>query len=119
MNRGQYYLHTNSNLIYKPHGGVELDSPFVRKVWPCDTMDRASAWTIVLEALALGCRLERAKDLAKKWNLTKFDSYEMLRRVKPTDLMRKGFEVFIKEILEMSVDDYWKEAEEAFNGSSL
>jgi len=34
LRTGQYYLHENGSLIYKPHGGVQADSAFVRKVWP-------------------------------------------------------------------------------------
>lgn len=30
---GQYYLHENGKLIFKPHGGVEFDSTFVKGVW--------------------------------------------------------------------------------------
>lgn len=114
MSKGQVYLHTNGDLIYKPHGGVEFDSPFVKKVWPCDTKNRANAWTIVLEALALGCQIERARNLAKKWGLTKLDSFEMLRRVKPTNLMKEGLNIFVKEILEMNIEDYWREVQFRF-----
>lgn len=30
---GEYYLHENGSLIYKPHGGVQRESAFVRRVW--------------------------------------------------------------------------------------
>lgn len=38
---GQYYLHSNGSLIYKPHGGVERDAHlggFVVEVWKVDTV---------------------------------------------------------------------------------
>lgn len=33
MIQGEYYLHENGSLIYKPHGGVDFTSPFVKRVW--------------------------------------------------------------------------------------
>jgi hypothetical protein len=30
---GQYYLHENGDLIYKPGGGVDTSSSFVKKMW--------------------------------------------------------------------------------------
>lgn len=35
-NLGEYYLHENGSLIYKPHGGVDQLSTFVRRVWSAD-----------------------------------------------------------------------------------
>lgn len=31
---GEYYLHANGALIFKPHGGVDTTSAFVRRSWP-------------------------------------------------------------------------------------
>ncbi len=33
MVQREYYLHENGSLIYKPHGGVEVNSPFVKCIW--------------------------------------------------------------------------------------
>lgn len=52
---GQYYLHTNGSLIYKPHGGVEHDSPFVKRVWEINDMNTPQGYTTFLkEAWANG-----------------------------------------------------------------
>ena len=29
----QYYLHTDGSVIFKPHGGVDTSSTFVRRMW--------------------------------------------------------------------------------------
>ena len=111
-----YYLHTNGDLIGKNPYVVDsdpsyFDSDFVKRTWKIDTEDRESCWTLLLEALALGTRISRIKELAKKWNCDKADSIEMLRRIKSNSLMRAGIIIFIKEILLMDVNDYWKEVE--------
>lgn len=33
MIQGEYYLHQNGSLIYKPHAGVDCSSSFVKRVW--------------------------------------------------------------------------------------
>jgi hypothetical protein len=33
MMLGEYYLHENGSLIYKPHGDVDTTSTFVKRVW--------------------------------------------------------------------------------------
>jgi len=114
-----YYLHTNGNLIGKNPTVVDsddsyFDSDFVKRVWKIDTEDRSSCWTLLLEALALGARIERVKELVEKWNCDKADSIEMLRRLeldgkKPNELMRKGMTIFIQKILNEDVDKYWEE----------
>jgi len=117
-----YYLHTNGDLIGKNPVVVDsdssyFDSPFVRKVWKIDVNNRGDAWGMILDALAIGCSIERAKELSVRWNLTYEDSIEMLKRTQPadvTDRMRKGMDVFITEILKMDVDEYWTKIEETF-----
>lgn len=74
---GWYYLHTNGELIYKPGAdqGVDLrESTFVRGLWPLDPEDRATAWNLLVEALASGAQLARIKDLANKWHCTDSDA---------------------------------------------
>lgn len=87
-----------------------FDSPFVKKVWLIDTSNRETAWTVVLEALALGADIKRIKELCNKWKLNFKDSINLLKYSKPTELMKKGFETFITKILNMSIDDYWDKA---------
>ena len=119
--KGYYYLHTESkDLIWKPEICVQsdcsyFDSPFVQKVWQIDTESREDAWTILLEALALGCRKSRIKELAQKWHATYLDSIEMLKRVwpdPPNDLMKKGMELFIPLVFDITVGDYWDKIRE-------
>jgi len=109
-----YYLHTNGELIGKNPVVVDsdasyFDSDFVKRVWKIETEDRESCWTMLLEALALGARIGRIKELAEKWNCDKADSIEMLKTVKPNDLMRKGITIFVQEILNEDIGKYWKE----------
>jgi hypothetical protein len=122
---GFYYLHSNGNLIYKPSTVVDddshyFDSPFVKHVWRIDTKDRASAWRVVLEGPTMHCSIPRAKELAEKWGLTFEDSINLLKRTKQMVVMiqmREGLSIFIKEILGMEVDEYWKKVKEAFDES--
>ena len=119
-NHHYYYLHINGDLISKPPIVVDtdpqyFDSPFVKKVWKIDLTDRADAWQFILEALALGCNVERAKGLAMKWGLVYKDSLELLKRSKPTELMKKGLPIFIKAILNMKEEEYWAKIKEDWN----
>ena len=109
-----YYLHTNGDLIGKNPTVVDgdasyFDSPFVKKYWEIETDERATLWTLILESLALGARVERIKELARKNKCDKADSIKMLIRIKPNGPMRKGITIFIKEILGEDVDQYWKD----------
>jgi len=113
-----YYLHTNGDLIGKNPVVVTndyFDSPFVKKFWRIDTTDRETAWMLVLEALALGAKIERIKELTNKWKLTFNDSINLLKYSKPTSLMKKGLEIFIVKILDMSIDDYWNRVKEVID----
>lgn len=109
-----YYLHQNGDLIGKNPAVVAgdasyFDSPFVKKVWWIETDERYTLWTMMLEALAMGARVARIKEIAEKNKCDKADSIEMLKQMKPNDLMRTGMTIFIKEILGMDVKEYWKE----------
>lgn len=81
---GYYYLHIDGNLIYKRNlWGVEQDlkeSDFVKKYWPIDLTDRATAYILLVEAGALGAHPKRIKELAIKWNITDEDAKEFLKR---------------------------------------
>ncbi len=121
---GYYYLHTNGNLIFKPVSVVDydpcyFDSPFVKKFWRLDFTDRFDAWRLILEALSMGCRVERAKELAQKWGLTFEDSVELLKRTPPqkvtTDMMA-GLGFLAEKILGMRIDVYWDKVKEEWDG---
>ena len=102
-----YYLHTvTRDLIHKNYE-PESDSPFVKAIWICDNTDRANAWKIILESLALGANIDRVRELCGKWNCDLKDFEEMLPRVRPTELMKQGATVFLGEILDLDVDEYW------------
>lgn len=68
---GYYYLHTNGLLIYRRELGdtaADLrESDYACAFWGFDPSDRDGAWTILVEALALGANPERVAELAAKW----------------------------------------------------
>jgi hypothetical protein len=68
---GWYYLHKNGELIYKRELGGTVadlrDSDLVRAFWPVDPEDRAGAWRLLVEAMALGATPARVEELATKW----------------------------------------------------
>lgn len=82
---GWYYLHTNGDLIYKRELGETAadirESDFARALWPCDPGDRASAWGILVEALAAGAYQLRVKELAQKWGCDDTDADEYAKRI--------------------------------------
>lgn len=82
--QGWYYLHQNGDLIYKVnHAGTAADireSDFARCMWPLDPSDRAGAWDIAIEGLALGASRARVMELASKWGLNDIDADEYARR---------------------------------------
>lgn len=112
---GYYYLHSETkDLIFKKFE-PEYDSDFVQKVWALDTTDRTSAWTIVLEALALGAKVKRIKELSAKWKLTFNDSVELLKRVtEPSKLMQDGIVLFATKILDIEEEAYWDKVKKAW-----
>ena len=105
---GFYYLHINGNLIWKKIE-PENDSPFVKKIWPCEVTDRKDAWTIILEGLALGARIDRIKELCNKWKCNQNDFEEMLLRIEPTTEIQLGAHIFLKNILGLNPNEYWDE----------
>jgi hypothetical protein len=76
---GWFYLHINGDLIYKREdGGVYDDlqsSDFVKACWPAVMSDRKCAWVILVEALALGAKPERIRELAILWKCNDEDAY--------------------------------------------
>ncbi|WP_350326552.1 hypothetical protein [Pectobacterium aroidearum] len=76
-NNGWYYLHENGELIYKPSPDAIVDirdSDFAVCSWPIDTSNRASAWELLVEALALGANEDRVSELAGKWKCSDDDA---------------------------------------------
>lgn len=99
-----YYLHTNGEIIGKSALVVDadpqyFDSSFVRRVWETDSTDRGDAWIVVLEGLALGCNIEKARELSERWKLTEEDMHEVLSRVPVNEERTLGLMIFIEKIL--------------------
>lgn len=82
--RGWYYLHQNSDLIFRKFRPEE-DSSFVQRVWPLNTEDRATAWIILIEALALGARRERVDELATLWGCDDRDAQLLVEHARYPD----------------------------------
>lgn len=78
MTTGWYYLHDNGMLIYKRDlDGTVADlreSDLVRMFWRFDSEERITAWTIVVEALALGAKRKRVDELVALWQCTDADA---------------------------------------------
>lgn len=107
-----YYLHSESkDLIYKRFE-PERDSPFVKAVWPVDITDRIDAWKVILEGLALGAKIDRVKQLCERWKCDLKDFEELIIRVKPTDLMTKGADLYLRKIQNLDVDKYWNKLDQ-------
>ncbi|MHA1303738.1 MAG: hypothetical protein ACTSPI_08555, partial [Candidatus Heimdallarchaeaceae archaeon] len=93
-----------------------FDSDFVKKYWCIDLNDRLDAWNMLLEALCLGARIKRVKDLSKQWGMTFEDSMEYLKRnTQPNNYQKEGMEIFITEVLDMEIDEYWGKVVEEGN----
>lgn len=104
---GWYYLHTNGTLHWKRFA-PESDSPFVRKIWPVDKSDRACAWLILIEGLALGANVARIRELSEHWHCDVRDLLEFIRRyASPTKEQRKGIEVFLAKIIGQDPNRFW------------
>ncbi len=70
---GYYYLHENSELIYKSdYPGIIDDfreSDLVKKWWVFYKGDKEQAELIIKEAQELGANKERVEQLAEKWGI--------------------------------------------------
>jgi len=119
-----YYLHTNGDLIGKnpivvDNDGSYFDSPFVKAHWLIDTEARDDGWKLLLEATALGADITHIKELATKWGATFEDSIEMLKHCEPTELMQQGLSCFIKQVLGLDEEEYWKRVESNWENATL
>ena len=94
-----YYLHENGSLIFKPHGGVEVEpGGFVRHVWSYGTVSKSpkNFTAFLVDALNRGAARDRVVKLAEHAELTRFvtvsdpdngrDIYDVLRRYVPGSL---------------------------------
>jgi hypothetical protein len=107
-----YYLHTNGSLIGKNPIVLKdpdyFDSPFVKKHWIIDTENRAEAWDLVLEAIALGADKDRLRELVEKWGLTKKDCKEyIIRTPNPTPTQKEGLKLFFEYILDEDINNFF------------
>lgn len=71
MSQGEYYLHTNGSLIYKPHGGVDPSSDFVKMCWNTDIIGKSPDVfaRFLRSAYRAGAKLSEIDRLAEHNNL--------------------------------------------------
>lgn len=71
---GEYYLHENGKLIYKPHGGVDFMSPFVKGLWPVSIISQSpfTFATFLYQARQKGALREEINRLAEHNKLSDF-----------------------------------------------
>ncbi|WP_441258046.1 hypothetical protein ACS18Q_17000 [Vibrio sp. Vf1514] len=76
MVQGEYYLHENGSLIYKPHGGVQANSSFVKRVWDATLIGRTPhefvGW--LKEAFNAGAKRTEIERCANANNLSQYVS---------------------------------------------
>lgn len=95
-----YYLHINGDIISKNTITFnDIEGDFVVKKWLIDTTDRTDAWKLVLEALVLGASIDRVKELSNMWGLDYEDSLEFITRTEPTEILKEGFDKFVRLVL--------------------
>ncbi len=70
----QYYLHTNGEMIYKPHGGVDYTSDFVKHVWEeSEFAPTPFAYVkMMTQAYQLGANPERLHEMAERTQLRNY-----------------------------------------------
>ncbi|TGZ35344.1 hypothetical protein EQ875_01625 [Photobacterium damselae subsp. damselae] len=71
MLEGEYYLHENGSLIYKPHGDVDATSSFVKRVWDVRYIGRTPQEFVewLTEAYKAGANKEDIERVANANNL--------------------------------------------------
>lgn len=83
--QGYYYLHENGELIFKPaiaYSDADFnESDFVKGWWFVDTTHREDAWSVLVEALAMGAKKERIMELAEKWHCDDDDAKIFAQRI--------------------------------------
>lgn len=76
MIEGWYYLHENGELIYKkdPDAIEDIrDSDLCIAAWAWDGQ-RSTAWSVLVEALALDANKQKVEELAIKWKCDNEDA---------------------------------------------
>ena len=102
-----YYLHSETkDLIWKKFE-PESDSHFVVCVWPFDVTNRAHAWTLCLEGLSLGAKIDRVRELAAKWALTPADALDYMAAFTPTPEKKAQLEVFMANVHGLTDEEFW------------
>lgn len=99
MIEGYFYLHENNDLIYKndPDSIVDIrESDLCVSAWAWDGQ-RQTAWSILVEANALGARKERIKELAERWGCDNKDAM-MYASYLGIDLTKHETDVFIAKL---------------------
>lgn len=71
---GEYYLHENGKLIYKPNGGVDFMSAFVKGLWPVSIIGKSphTFTTFLYQARQKGAKREEINRLAEHNKLSDF-----------------------------------------------
>ncbi|HDI3147856.1 TPA: hypothetical protein PMB01_001679 [Vibrio cholerae] len=74
MIQGEYYLHENGSLIYKPHGGVQENSHFVKRIWDARYIGRTPQEFVewLKEAFRAGARRSEVERCANSNNLSQY-----------------------------------------------
>lgn len=72
--KGEFYLHENGDLIYKPQGGVDAESPFVKKIWFEENVSETpeTFFDFLQEAMDAGARHSRVESIAKHSGILEF-----------------------------------------------
>ena len=72
--KAQYYLHTNGDLIFKPHGGVDVESDFVVQAWNANVIGESpgkfAMW--LLDCYRMGAKQTEIKRLADHFEILTF-----------------------------------------------
>lgn len=72
--QGEYYLHENGKLIYKPGGDVDVMSSFVKGLWPVAVIGKSphAFATFLYQARQKGAKEEEIHRLANHNKLSDF-----------------------------------------------
>lgn len=108
-----FYLHKNGSLIYQTIVDTEnpkdyFNSPFVIKYWSFSFKNRADAWVIFLESLALGLIKKEGDRLTKKWHLSMLDFHTyMLTEPDISKNMQEGLYIWGRDYLGKTEEEFW------------
>lgn len=102
-------LHADGGILITSHDPYGMTGgAFSRQIWTLRPTDRATAWKCLLEALALGCDLDRAKQLAEQWGCTPRDLVEyMLRTRLPSRQLQDGVQRYLADIAGVAPEEWF------------